>query len=176
MPADAVAESIVDVALGKAKPALALNLRHPQPVAWHTLIDSCARALHDSGVTHKLLPLVDLHTWVEKVRAASNGANDDTLKQIVGPPTLRPTRWLIDALHQPAIKLLDFFCGMSEADSATRKTAALDCQASEVGGLATLAVEKAQAASAAFRDMHVLGERDATRWVAYWKTRGFLDT
>jgi hypothetical protein len=88
MPADAVADGIVEVALGEAKPELALNLRHPRPIGWHTLMSACAQALQDAAVTSTLLPLVDVQTWVDKVAAASSVADENTLRRIVRLPTL----------------------------------------------------------------------------------------
>jgi hypothetical protein len=88
MPADTVADGIVEVALGEAKPEPALNLRHPRPIEWHSLMGMCAQALQDTAVTSTLLPLVDVQTWVNKVAAASSGADEDALRRIVRLATL----------------------------------------------------------------------------------------
>jgi hypothetical protein len=45
----------------------------------------------------------------------------------------------------------------------------------EAGGLTVLSTEKAQAASASFRNMPHLGEQDISRWILYWKAQGLFD-
>jgi hypothetical protein len=83
MPADSVSQSIVDVALGDAKPDLALNLRHPRPVEWRTLMRGFSQSLQSLGVSREPVPLVDMQAWVKKVATAAEGAGADTLKRIV---------------------------------------------------------------------------------------------
>jgi hypothetical protein len=69
---------------------------------------------------------------------------------------------------------LDFFSGLSSADATLRASGKYSKDA-ETGGLTMLSIEKAEAASNAFRDMHMLDEKDATRWVTYWKARGVFE-
>jgi hypothetical protein len=83
MPADDVSQAIVDVALAEKKPVPALNLRHPHPTAWSTLMRGFAQALLATGVTSTSLSLVNIKTWVDKVETASHGANQTSLREIV---------------------------------------------------------------------------------------------
>jgi hypothetical protein len=77
-----------------------------------------------------------------------------------------------DAGAQPAITLLDFFNGLATADGALRASGGAGAEA---GGMAALAIAKAQAASAAFRGMPTLEERDVGLWVKYWKSKGLFE-
>jgi hypothetical protein len=81
---------------------------------------------------------------------------------------------LSSAPSQPAIKILDFFAGLAAADSAFRASGAAGADV-EACGMTVTATEKAQAASAAFRDMPILDEKDAARWLGYWKTKGYFN-
>jgi NAD dependent epimerase/dehydratase family enzyme len=91
LPFDAASQAIIDIALSKSAPALAMNLVHPHPVEWNTIMHWFADAMREQGITAKPLPLVDVQTWVEELTAASHGATDETLRRLVSNVALRWT-------------------------------------------------------------------------------------
>lgn len=78
---------------------------------------------------------------------------------------------LTSTLIQPAIKLLEFFRGMSAADEAMRKSGQTDRE----GGMASLSTCKSQAASKTMAEVLPIGVEDAQRWVHYWISKGFFN-
>lgn len=72
---------------------------------------------------------------------------------------------------QPAVKLLDFFGAMAQANTVVRS---LDDPFAESGGLTRLSTEKARSASYVLDNAVPLGAADIQRWVRYWVERGLL--
>ncbi|KAJ7041394.1 acetyl-CoA synthetase-like protein [Mycena alexandri] len=84
LPPEAIAEAIIDVALSAEKPAFAINLVHPRPIAWDAVISTMAGEL----------PLIPFASWVQRLQDRSVGATAKDIENI------------------PAIKLLAFFKAM----------------------------------------------------------------
>ncbi|KAJ7486758.1 putative aminoadipate reductase [Mycena latifolia] len=92
IPAEAVARAIVDAALSAESP-FAINLVHPRPVPWDTLMSSMARIARR--------PLIPFPDWVRQLQARSLRATAEDLDNI------------------PAIKLLEFFSGAMAGAGST---------------------------------------------------------
>ncbi|KZP21519.1 acetyl-CoA synthetase-like protein [Athelia psychrophila] len=153
LPMDVVAQAVLDVALSEQPPSIALNIVHPRPSQWSTVITSVANALHRAGVADHHLPLVPFKEWFARLEQRSKGADADEMAKI------------------PAIKLLEFFRGMSAADEAMRTSGRTDRE----GGMASLSTSKSQAASKSMAEVQPVGVEDAQRWVDYWTSKGFFD-
>ncbi|KAJ7496484.1 putative aminoadipate reductase, partial [Mycena latifolia] len=82
IPPETVARTIVDAALGVERPPFAINLVHPRPVPWDTIMSSMACIAQRS-----LIPFAD---WVRQLETRSTRATAEDIENI------------------PGIKLLDF--------------------------------------------------------------------
>ncbi|KZP17473.1 putative aminoadipate reductase [Athelia psychrophila] len=153
LPMDVVSQAILDVALSTQSPSIALNIVHPRPSQWSTIITSVANALHRARVADHCLPLVPFKEWFERLERRSKGADADEMEKI------------------PAIKLLEFFRGISAADEAMRKSGRTDHE----GGMASLSTSKSQSASKTMAEVQPIGVDDSQRWVDYWISKGFFD-
>ncbi|KAJ7609797.1 hypothetical protein DFH06DRAFT_1246824, partial [Mycena polygramma] len=100
---EAVSQTIVDAALSMEKPPFAINLVHPRPVPWDTVMAAVAAEAQ--------LPMVPFPDWVQQVRGRSVGATIDDIGKI------------------PSIKLLDFFeaavAGTGDVEFSTAKAQAM---------------------------------------------------
>ncbi|RDB20216.1 Non-canonical non-ribosomal peptide synthetase FUB8 [Hypsizygus marmoreus] len=152
VPADAVAKSIIDVALADEAAPIALNLVHPRPVEWNSVIINIKVAVKD--VLNKELSLVSFHDWFASLRdrAVNATAQDITLV--------------------PAIKLLQFFHSMAQANDEDVK---LGTKGEEIGGFPPFATDKMRETSATIRNVAQLKAEDARAWVGYWRDAAFLD-
>ncbi|KAG1854078.1 male sterility protein-domain-containing protein, partial [Suillus tomentosus] len=71
IPPHAVSNVILDVAFAEEEPPIAMNLVHPRPTAWKTLMQPIADALVERKVTTYLLPLVPFSEWLEKLESSA---------------------------------------------------------------------------------------------------------
>ncbi|KAF5384130.1 hypothetical protein D9615_003351 [Tricholomella constricta] len=146
LPADAVAAALVDVALGSVPPTefpSVLNLVHPRPVQWKAVVEGLRAAIKE--VVGQDLRLVSFEEWIAAVEARSGDATGETLAAT------------------PAIKLLDFFRGMSQRP------------ADEFGGVATFATDGMQRVSDAVGGLAQIQSDDVRLWAEYWRDVGFFD-
>ncbi|KZP16286.1 putative aminoadipate reductase [Athelia psychrophila] len=153
LPMDVVSRAIMDVALSKEAPSIALNIIHPKPSQWSTVITSVASAMQRAGITRRRLPLVPFSEWFERLEQRSKNADANEIAKI------------------PAIKLLEFFRGMAAADEVMRKYGRTDLEA----GVASLSTFKSQAASQTMAEVQPMGVEDSQRWVDYWISKGFFN-
>ncbi|KAF9000290.1 putative nonribosomal peptide synthetase [Cyathus striatus] len=144
LPMDATARSILDIAFSAKPFPEALNMVHPRPVEWRDTMSYIRLTLTKYlGVEKDSLVTLPFHDWISLVESRAKNANDDDLRKI------------------PAIKLIDFYRGMAEADDRIRISGHISA---ESGGLATLATEKAQIYSATLSSIRA----------SYWSDAGFL--
>ncbi|KAF7965726.1 hypothetical protein HWV62_42156 [Athelia sp. TMB] len=153
LPMDVVSQAVLDVALSSQVPTIALNIVHPRPSQWSTIIRTIGDALHHAGVTQEVVPLIPFGEWLGRLEKRSEGADAD------------------DMAKMPAIKLLDFFRGMASMDKSVRQTGRTDMEV----GLATLSTAKSQAFSKAMADVKPITADDARLWVNYWLSKGFYN-
>lgn len=79
---DAVAQAILEVA-HSADSAAALNIVHPRPIPWTSIISSINNALAQQGVIESPLPVVDMQSWVSKLKAYAIQSSPEILSEIV---------------------------------------------------------------------------------------------
>jgi hypothetical protein len=80
---EAVSGTILDVALGADTPERALNVVHPRPIAWSSMMGAVADELVRHEITEDRLPLVETREWFAKLAEAAEGADEAQLKHIV---------------------------------------------------------------------------------------------
>ncbi|KAJ7761183.1 putative aminoadipate reductase [Mycena maculata] len=80
---EAISRTILDAALRPEPAPFAINLVHPRPISWNTVLSSMANFAQ--------LPLIPFEDWVERLKTLSAHASAEDIEKI------------------PGIKLLDFF-------------------------------------------------------------------
>jgi hypothetical protein len=80
---EAVNGMILDVALGTDTPERALNVVHPRPIEWSSMMGNVADELVRHGITKDRLPVIEMGEWFAKLSEISDGADEARLKQIV---------------------------------------------------------------------------------------------
>jgi thioester reductase-like protein len=86
IPPEAVGGAILDVALGEGRPERTLNIAHPRPIAWTTMIQAVTDELVRLKITQDRLPVVTMSEWFTKLADAAIGADGERLKRIVRLP------------------------------------------------------------------------------------------
>lgn len=77
----AVAQTLFDVALSaETKTQPALNIVHPRPVAWNSIISAVNDALVQEDVMKERLPVVEFSKWFELLEAKAR--EDSSTKHI----------------------------------------------------------------------------------------------
>ncbi|KZP33250.1 putative nonribosomal peptide synthetase [Athelia psychrophila] len=152
LPVNTVSQVILDVAFAE-EPPLALNIVHPRPILWSTVIKHIRDALQRSGLTSQALPLLHFTEWFDALERRSRVADEQGTADI------------------PAIKILEFFRGMALADAADRNYNRANVEA---GGMSSLSTAVCQAASPALREAKPINSEDAELWVRYWVSKGFF--
>lgn len=170
LPMNTVSQAVLDIGLSVKAPTIALNIVHPRPSRWSAIIESIADALHRTGITQDVVPLVPFSEWLGRLEQRSQGADAVDMANIVSVMTLY-VHSVTNELFQPAIKLLDFFRGMVTMDEGVRQSGRTDMEV----GLATLSTIKSQAASKAMAEVQSIGKDDAQLWVKYWASKGFFN-
>lgn len=167
-----VSQAILDVALSNQVPTIALNIVHPRPSHWSTIIRSIGDALHHAGATKKVVPLIPFSEWLDRLEQRSEGADANDMAKIV---SFRNDHFhgceLAHPSSKPAIKLLDFFRSMASMDEGVRQTGRTDMEV----GLATLSTSKSQAACKAIAEVKSICADDAQLWVNYWMSKDFFN-
>ncbi|KAG1853273.1 putative aminoadipate reductase [Suillus tomentosus] len=153
IPPHAVSNAILDVAFAEEEPPIAVNLVHPRPTAWKTLMQPIADALVERKVTTYLLPLVPFSEWLEKLEWSAKDLSEETMERI------------------PAIKLLNFMRSMARSDIAIRTSGETG---SEAGGMTLFATAVAERVSPTMKELKSLSSADATQWVDYWEAMGMF--
>ncbi|KAF7980198.1 hypothetical protein HWV62_39287 [Athelia sp. TMB] len=153
LPMHTVSQAILDVAFAEERPPMALNIVHPRPSSWSYIVQSISDALQHEGVIEEPLPLVPFTEWFDRLEQRSKGADEQEMSRV------------------PAIKLLEWFRGLSSADALLRQS---DCKNIEAGGLVTLSTTKSQMAGSTMAMVRAIGAEDASRWVTYWLFKRFI--
>lgn len=76
----AVSQAILDVAFSKEVPPIALNLVHPRPVEWNTIIASILEALAQDNAH---LDVVPFQKWFSLLETRAKTAKDEDIIAIV---------------------------------------------------------------------------------------------
>ena len=84
MTMDAVSQAILEVCQSADSPQ-ALNIVHPRPITWASIISSINEALVQEGVLQSSLPIVDMQTWVDQLKEQAKTPDMEILSNIVSP-------------------------------------------------------------------------------------------
>lgn len=76
IPADAVADAMIDLVMSKEPLPPALNLVHPRPVPWNVVRGGLSKHL-----AHRPLPTIPLREWLDKVEQFP--VNNETIDEVV---------------------------------------------------------------------------------------------
>ncbi|KAI5121945.1 hypothetical protein M0805_002017 [Coniferiporia weirii] len=124
-----------------------LNLVHPRPVTWTSVIRTFSRAFD--------LQAVPYSEWFSALESVHTDLYADA-----------PNADDVEKAHHdnPALRLLEFFRAalVNRGDNV------------EPMGIPKLSCEKAIAASQAMRDARCIGEDNVNKWVASWRKTGFV--
>ncbi|KAH8099950.1 acetyl-CoA synthetase-like protein [Cristinia sonorae] len=151
IPADSMASAILDM---RNSPYPILHLTHPRPVSWNTIITPISRALS--------LPLVPYGDWFEALRASQARTELSTDE--------------VELMQRnPALMLLDFYAN-AKAGKLSTSVGDEPNTSGEAMGLRTLDVSLAVEVALSLQESQLdeLGEKDAEKWIEYWKGIGFL--
>ncbi|EKM60508.1 uncharacterized protein PHACADRAFT_246502 [Phanerochaete carnosa HHB-10118-sp] len=147
VPLDAIGKAYVDWVLAEdALPAF-VNIVHPRPVVWDTVLNGLRRELGDS------LPLMPVKDWVAKLEKYANSPSAEDLARI------------------PALKIMSFFRSLAHP-TASRDGAG----AAGADGAMGVAFETAELlrSSHTMRRLQPVSEEHARAWVCFWKAKGFI--
>ncbi|KAJ3517669.1 hypothetical protein NLJ89_g348 [Agrocybe chaxingu] len=141
LPMDAVSDSILDLAMDPDARTLppVMNVLHPSPVPWNTIIEHTARALSQELSLDKPLNLVPFRDWFSMLEARQASSVDQDISN-----------------ELPAVKLRDFFKAMANTECS---------EDAEVGGLTRFTVRKIQDFSETMKNVRQLEYEDVERWV-----------
>jgi len=117
-----------------------LHLAHTHPVPWSEIVAVLSRELS--------LPVAPVSEWLSRFEAAAEGEKAETV---------------------PAVKLLEFFRGVLEAETSGKGS-----EHGEIMGMPKLAMKRALEGSKTLRNGARLGEEDVCLWLKYWSQVGFL--
>ncbi|KAF9073069.1 hypothetical protein BDP27DRAFT_1289576 [Rhodocollybia butyracea] len=146
VPTNTISRAILDIGFAEENPPMAINLVHPHPVPWSSLMES----IRESLIIAKHLPydalrMVSFHKWLQALETASASATLETLRDI------------------PAAKIIEFLRTLGEFNEEAPET--------EVGGL-SLATDHIQRISQQMRELEPIGSHEANLWVEYWVQHG----
>lgn len=87
---DIVAKSMLDIAFSKGQPPVAVNLVHPQPSPWTTIIEAVKDSLtREKSLSPDALSLVPFSEWFSRLEAISKSANEKVLENTVCSSSFR---------------------------------------------------------------------------------------
>lgn len=153
IPPHAVSNAILDVAFAEEEPPVVVNLVHPRPIAWGTVMRPVANAIAEYKVTRVPLPVVPFSEWLGKLELSAKDASEENIQRI------------------PAIKLLNFMRSITRSDIAIRASGELRAEA---GDFTPFATDVAQRVSPTVKELEPLSSADAVQWVDYWAAVGMF--
>ena len=177
---DAVSSCIMELIFQNKRLPPVLNIVHPRPTEWNTVIKLIGDALVLQKKVFTPLALISFQEWVYILEAHAKAANQENknelrivrLFSILGLYDIEFSLVVLFVLLiQPGVKLLDFFRQMSEGDLKVGSEGQLD---TEAGGLTNFSTSKIQHISKAMRDLEPLFPEDIERWVKYWDAAGLF--
>ncbi|KAG6374188.1 hypothetical protein JVT61DRAFT_4841 [Boletus reticuloceps] len=160
LPPHGVSDAILDVAFAHEEPPLAVNLVHPRPSAWKSIMQPISEALYQKHLTPSRLPLIPFTEWVERLEEQAANTTEENAQRV------------------PAVKLLGFMRAMAQGDAVIRRESSSSEYVSEdveVAGSPRFATDVARRASETMRHLEPLSAVDAERWVEYWASVGMFN-
>lgn len=85
---DVVSQIIIDVVFAVESPSIALNVVHPRPSSWYSIINSIADALHQKRVTPEKLPVINFSEWFDRLEQRATNVDPEFIDQIVSSLTI----------------------------------------------------------------------------------------
>ncbi|KIK55489.1 hypothetical protein GYMLUDRAFT_99487 [Collybiopsis luxurians FD-317 M1] len=148
-PVDAIAEAILDVAFAKEYAPLAINVVHPYPVSWTSVM----QAVLESLISQKRLPpgslrLVPFQTWVATLEKYAASASADKMANEI-----------------PAMKIIEFLRAMGQRSEGKKEN-------TEALGGTLFGTKNICHFSERMRDLGPLNSGDADLWIKYWIRHG----
>ncbi|KIK55529.1 hypothetical protein GYMLUDRAFT_837603 [Collybiopsis luxurians FD-317 M1] len=148
-PMDAIAEAILDVAFAKDYAPLAINLVHPHPVSWTSVMEAIRQSLISyKQLSSESLQLVPFQTWVSTLQKHAASASADKVVNEI-----------------PAMKIIEFLRAMGQRSEGENRNV-------EALGGTVLETENVQRFSERMKNLDHLGRPDAELWVKYWVRHG----
>jgi thioester reductase-like protein len=83
IPYTTVAQVVMDIALGSSNPSSVLNVVHPRPVPWNSIMQDIAKALVEQDVANVPLELIPFNSWYEKLERHSFASSEKDLLALV---------------------------------------------------------------------------------------------
>ncbi|KAF5362791.1 hypothetical protein D9757_011015 [Collybiopsis confluens] len=97
IPMDAVTQALLDYAFLEGPAPIAVNILHPRPSSWTSVMTNIKQALIDEKkLSSDALPLISIHEWVSEIEKHASNPSDDI----------------------PAVKLLEFFNNVAKMDGS----------------------------------------------------------
>ena len=78
-----VSKAILDVAFSEKQPPIALNIVHPRPVEWSTVVRDVREALLAAKVGSEALPLVPFEEWFKQLEGRAKTSDVHDISSIV---------------------------------------------------------------------------------------------
>ncbi|KAJ3873157.1 putative polyketide synthase [Lentinula edodes] len=174
IPIDKVASIVIEITLDptSSPPPPVLNIIHPRPVTWTSIMEIMLKdllPLKNTGETMKMKPYME---WVGLLEAVDGNGTEMRKKNSNG------TFVLVFFFEQPAFALLDRI-----RDFGAKSPIGTDDDGTgrvrECGGWPWLSSKKSVERSRTMRKLlddadEMIGERQVTAWIAYWKQEGLL--
>ncbi|KAF9070475.1 putative aminoadipate reductase [Rhodocollybia butyracea] len=149
LPMDAVAGAILDVAFIFEDPPFAINLVHPKPVSWTSVMGAIRESLISvKHLSSEALPLIAFKSWVKALADAGNASPERASNDL------------------PAYKIMDFIHALSAA------TEGKNVGVEALGGTILETSNIQRLSKKINRDLNPLGRLDVELWVKYWVDRG----
>ncbi|KAF8438365.1 putative aminoadipate reductase [Boletus edulis BED1] len=160
LPPHGVCDAILDVAFAHEEPPLVVNLVHPRPSTWKSVMQPISEALYQKHLTSSRLPLIPFTEWVERLEEEAANTNEENAQRV------------------PAVKLLGFLRALAQGDAVIRRESSSSEYVSEdveAAGSPRFATDVAQRASETMHHLEPLSAVDAERWVEYWASVGMFN-
>jgi hypothetical protein len=95
LPTDAVVNGIMYVVFSRERLPVALNMVHPQPVTWNSVIFAIKDAVADQ--LGKSLEIISFQEWYSRLASRADHANEKDMVQIVSISITKISRlWALD--------------------------------------------------------------------------------
>lgn len=83
LPPYAVSDAILDVAFADEEPPPTMNLVHPRPVTWKSVVQPISEAIYQKGLTSSPLPLISFTQWVERLEKHAVDTSEEDVRRAV---------------------------------------------------------------------------------------------
>ena len=84
IPPHAVSDAILDVAFADEEPPLIVNLVHPRPTAWESVMQPISEVMYQKRLTPFPLPLIPFTEWVQRLEKRAVNTSEEDVGRVVG--------------------------------------------------------------------------------------------